>query len=130
KSQANHEEQCFAKLKNEVLWYAAGASVTDLLPVIGLASVPAMQAKMLYSLAKRYAVPWNKRSFAELIGMLGTSCSTQYGVKLGVRQLVKLIPVYGQTVGAATAAATSFGTTYGLGRAACYYFHRKSRGEP
>lgn len=129
KEHTSLEEQAFAKVKNEVLWYATGASFTDLFPVVGLVSVPAMQAKMLHSLAKRYEVKWNTRGFAELIGVLGTSFSTQYGVKLGARQLVKLIPFYGQTVGAATAAAVSFGTTYGLGRAAGYYFYRKSRGE-
>lgn len=129
KEHANHEEQAFAQLKNEVLWYATGASFSDLFPVVGLVSVPAMQAKMLHSLAKHYDAHWNTRGFAELVGVLGTSFSTQYGVKLGARQLVKLIPIYGQTLGAATAAAVSFGTTYGLGRAACYYFYRKSRGE-
>lgn len=129
KEHASLEEQAFAQVRNEVLWYATGASVTDLFPVVGLVSVPAMQAKMLHSLAKRYDVQWNTRGFAELVGVLGTSFSTQYGIKLGARQLVKLIPFYGQTVGAATAAAVSFGTTYGLGRAAGYYFHRKSRGE-
>ncbi|MBO1520318.1 YcjF family protein [Oceanisphaera pacifica] len=129
KEHASQEEQAFLQVKNEVLWYATGASFTDLFPLVGLVSVPAMQAKMLHSLAKHYEVPWNTRGFAELIGVLGTSFSTQYGVKLGARQLVKLIPVYGQTLGAATAAAVSFGTTYGLGRAACYYFYRKSRGE-
>ena len=34
------------------------------------------------------------------------------------RQLVKLIPVYGQTAGAAAAAAASFAATYALGKAA------------
>ncbi|MGO1246863.1 MAG: YcjF family protein [Oceanisphaera sp.] len=129
KEHANQEEQHFSQVKNEVLWYATGASFTDLFPVVGLVSVPAMQAKMLHSLAKRYEVLWNTRGFAELIGVLGTSFSAQYGVKLGARQLVKLIPIYGQTLGAATAAAVSFGTTYGLGRAASYYFYHKSRGK-
>ena len=38
--------------------------------------------------------------------------------RFGVRQLVKLIPVYGQTAGAAAAAAASFAATYAMGKAA------------
>jgi len=126
---ATQEEQQFANVRSEVLWYAAGTGASDLVPGVGLVSVPAMQGKMLHSLAKHYGVPWNARAFSELLGVLGSSFGVQYGVKLGARQLAKFIPVYGQTVGAATAAVVSFATTYGLGRAASYYFHRKSRGE-
>ena len=46
----------------------------------------------------------------------------------GIRQLVKLVPVYGQTVGAATAAAASFAATYAIGKAASYYLARRKRG--
>lgn len=126
---SSFEEENFDKLENEVLWYSGSASASDLVPAVGLVSVPAIQAKMLHSLANQYGVEWNKRTFSELIGTLGTSFGVQYGVKLGARQLVKLIPGFGQTVGAVAAAAISFATTYGLGRAACYYFYHKSKGE-
>lgn len=129
KAFASAEEKSFALFKNEVLWHASVASASDLLPAVGLVSVPAVQAKMLHSLANQYGVAWGVQTFSELLGVLGTSFGVQYGVKLGARQLVKFIPVYGQTVGAVTAATVSFATTFGLGRAACYYFHRKSRGE-
>jgi uncharacterized protein (DUF697 family) len=46
----------------------------------------------------------------------------------GIRQLVKLIPVYGQTAGAAAAAASSFAVTYAMGKAASYYLHARRRG--
>ncbi|WP_394243013.1 YcjF family protein [Vibrio astriarenae] len=126
---ANAEEQNFSQLEKEVLWYSGTASASDLIPAVGLVSVPAIQGKMLHSLANQYGVDWNKRAFSELVGALGTSVAVQYSVKLASRQIVKLIPGYGQTVGAITAAAMSFGTTYGLGRAACYYFYHKSKGE-
>ncbi|MFW7525735.1 YcjF family protein [Vibrio ostreicida] len=122
---ASLEEQNFAALEHEVLWYAGTASASDLMPVVGLVSVPAIQAKMLHSLANQYGVEWNTRTFSELVGTLGTSVGVQYGTRLGVTQLAKLIPGYGQTAGAVTAAAVSFGATYGLGRAASYYFHHK-----
>lgn len=129
KDHATVEEANFDKVEKEVLWYSGSAGASDLIPGVGLVSVPAIQAKMLHSLANQYGVEWNKKTFSELIGTLGSSFALQYGVKLGARQLVKLIPVYGQTVGAVAAAAMSFGTTYGLGRAACFYFYHKSKGE-
>ncbi|PKG38340.1 YcjF family protein [Psychromonas sp. Urea-02u-13] len=129
KEHATVESENFDKMQNEVLWYAGSASASDLIPGVGLVSVPAIQAKMLHGLANQYGVEWNKRTFSELIGTLGSGFALQYSVKLGARQLIKLIPVYGQTVGAVTAAAMSFGTTYGLGRTACYYFYHKSKGE-
>ncbi|MGF1719353.1 GTP-binding DUF697 domain-containing protein [Vibrio kyushuensis] len=127
---ASVEEANFDKLENEILWYCGSVSASELIPAVGLVSVPAIQAKMLHSLANQYGVTWDKRAFAELTGTLGSSFGIQYGLKLGARQLTKLIPGYGQTIGAVTAAALSFGTTYGLGRAACYYFYHKSRNEP
>jgi uncharacterized protein (DUF697 family) len=129
KEHATAEAENFDKVQNEVLWYAGSAAASDLIPGVGLVSVPAIQAKMLHGLANQYAVEWNKRTFSELIGTLGSGFALQYSVKLGARQLIKFIPVYGQTVGAVAAAAMSFGTTYGLGRAACYYFYHKSKGE-
>ena len=45
-----------------------------------------------------------------------------------MRQLVKLIPVYGQTAGAAAAAAASFAATYAMGKAASYFLVRRRRG--
>lgn len=129
KEHSTQEEANFDQVENEVLWYSGSAAASDLIPGVGLVSVPAIQAKMLHSLANQYGVEWNKRVFSELIGTLGSSFALQYGMKLGTRQLIKLIPVYGQTIGAVAAAAMSFGTTYGLGRAACYYFYHKNRGE-
>ncbi|MEZ8824827.1 GTPase [Vibrio sp. 10N.261.55.A7] len=126
---SNVEESNFNKLENEVLWYCASASATDVIPAVGLVTVPTIQAKMLHSLAQQYGIDWNKRTFAELIGTLGGSFGLQYSLKLGARQLTKFIPGYGQTVGAVTAATMSFATTYGLGRAACYYFYHKSQNE-
>lgn len=129
KSQKTEEESNFDELKTEVLWYAMAASTTDLLPAVGLVTVPALQAKMLHSLANQYGVPWSLKTFTEFVSVLGASFGIQYGVRLSVRQLAKFIPVYGQTVGALAAATVSFGTTYALGRAANYYFYRISRGE-
>ncbi|ART79658.1 YcjF family protein [Oceanisphaera avium] len=127
---SDREEQNFKSVEKEVLWYAGSAAACDLIPVMGLVSVPGVQAKMLHSLANQYGVQWDKKAFTSLLSTLGSSFAWQYSVKLASRQVVKIIPGYGQTVGALAAAAMSFGTTYGLGRAASYYFYQKSKNEP
>lgn len=126
----SREEANFHQLKREVMWYAGTAGASDAIPAVGLVSVPAIQGKMLHSLANQYGVEWDRKRFSEFAGLLGTSFVIQYLSKLGLRQLVKLIPVYGQTVGSATAAALSFGSTYAIGRAACKYLYHISKGEP
>lgn len=126
---AGVEEQNFQRLKREIIWYAGAAGATDAVPALGLVSVPALQLKMLHSLANRYGLVWSKRLLAEFGSALGAGFGLQYASRLGLRQLVKLIPVYGQTVGGASAAVTSYCFTYALGRAACLYFYRVKRGE-
>lgn len=124
------EEENYLKLRREVLIFASLSGSSDMLPAIGLVSVPGLQIKMLHSLANQYGITWDKKTFAEFLGALGTGFSVQYLTKLGTRQLIKLIPVYGQIVGTATSVAISFTTTYALGRACCYYFYHKSKGKP
>jgi uncharacterized protein (DUF697 family)/ABC-type ATPase involved in cell division len=127
---ASVEDRNFQRLKKEVMWYAGAAGAADALPAVGLVAVPTVQLKMLHSLANRYNLTYNRRLLAEFAAALGTGFGLQYASRLGVRQLVKLIPVVGQTVGSASAAAASYGFTYALGRAACMYFYRLSHGEP
>jgi len=126
---ADTEDANFQKLKTEVLWYAGSAGAADAIPAVGLVAVPSIQAKMLHSLANQYGVDWDKQAFAEFIGTLGSGFAFQYASKLGIRQLVKLIPAYGQTIGSASAAVISFASTYAIGRAACKYMYHKSKGE-
>ena len=64
------------------------------------------------------ACSWDKRAYAEFAGALGAGTLVRTASSFGIRQLVKLIPVYGQTAGAAAAAAASFAATYAMGKAA------------
>ncbi len=123
------EKRNFHQLKNEILWYSGTAGATDTIPALGLVTVPTVQAKLLHSLANHYGIQWNKQLLAEFIAALGTGFAVQYLSRLGARQLVKLIPVYGQSVGAVTAAAVSFASTFAIGRVACKYLYHKQRGE-
>jgi uncharacterized protein (DUF697 family) len=127
--QATAEESRFARLRNDILWYAGACGGTDVIPVVGLGTVPMIQAKMLHHLAKHYGISWHKKALAEFVAALGAGFSVQYLSKLGIRQLTKLIPVYGQTVGSAAAVVVSFCSTYAIGRAACKYLYHKSKGE-
>lgn len=111
-----------------ILGHAAAASAADLVPVAAVAAVPAVQGRLLQLLARRYEVAWTRRASMEFAGALGAGFLARYAAGFGIRQLVKLIPAYGQTAGAAAAAATSFATTYALGKAAEYYLDKRRRG--
>lgn len=111
-----------------IVGHAAAASAADLVPVAAAAAVPAVQARLLQTLGQRFGEAWNKRTALQFAGALGAGFLARYAAGFGIRQLTKLIPVYGQTAGAAAAAATSFATTYALGKAAAYFLAHRHRG--
>jgi len=117
-----------ARAQPHILGYATAAGAADIWPVAGIALVPAVQAKMIHTLAGIYGVEWNQRALAEFAGALGASTLIRIGSGFGARQLAKLVPLYGQTAGAAAAAGLSFATTYALGKAACYFLGRRKMG--
>jgi uncharacterized protein (DUF697 family) len=116
------------KANAHILGYAAAAGAGDALPVAGAVLVPAVQAAMLHQLARLHGVRWGRRDYAEFAGALGVGTLVRTASTFGVRQLVKLIPVYGQTAGAAAAAAASFAATYAMGKAADFFLARRRRG--
>jgi uncharacterized protein (DUF697 family) len=111
-----------------ILGFAAAAGASDAVPVAGVALVPMVQAGMLRQLAQLHGVKWHARDYAEFAGALGAGTLARVASSFGVRQLVKLIPVYGQTAGAAAAAAASFATTYAMGKAASFFLTRRQHG--
>ena len=124
------EKSNFDRLSTEVLWYSSTAAASDAVPLVGLVSVPAIQGKMLHSLAQKYDIEWNTRSFSEFTAALGTGFAIRYAASLGGRQLTRLIPVYGQVVGTALSVVISYASTYALGRAACSYLYHKKTNTP
>ncbi|WP_420024092.1 GTPase (plasmid) [Cereibacter azotoformans] len=124
------ESRAFSTNRAMVLWFAAAAAATDAAPVVGLVTVPGLQGALLHRLAAAYGVEWTKARMAAFAAALGTSIVLRAGVELLLRQAVKLVPAYGQTIGAATAASISFSTTLALGRAAAAWLHHEARGEP
>jgi uncharacterized protein (DUF697 family) len=111
-----------------ILGFAVAAGAGDAVPVAGVVVVPAVQAAMLHQLAKLYGTEWDRKAYAEFAGALGVGALVRTASSFGIRQLVKLIPVYGQTAGAAAAAAASFAATYAMGKAASYYLGARRRG--
>ena len=117
------------KANAHILGFAVAAGASDAVPVAGVVAVPMVQAAMLRQLAKLYGTHWDRRTYAEFLGALGASTLVRTASTFGIRQLVKLVPGYGQTVGAAAAAAASFATTYAIGKAASYFLEQRRRGE-
>jgi uncharacterized protein (DUF697 family) len=115
-----------------IVGYATAAAAADAVPVAGAIAVPVVQSKMLHSLARIYGVSWNRKALTEFAACLGVGAISRLAAGFGFRELAKLIPVYGQTAGAAAAAATSFATTFAIGKAACYFLalHRAGGRDP
>ncbi len=109
------------RTRPHILGYALAAAAADVVPVVGLVTVPSIQGKMLHSVGRIHGLSWDRDTLRQFGASLGTGTAIGLGVSLGLRQLGKLVPVYGQTVGAAAASATSFSVTYALGRSASYY---------
>lgn len=128
--QMQAERSAFRQVRPKVLRYARVAGGSDLLPVVGLVSVPATQALMLRDLGRHYSVSWDMATGAGFGSALGLTVGARYGAGLALRQLGKLIPVYGQTLGTAAAGALSFASTFALGRSAGFYLHRRAAGVP
>jgi len=124
------EETQFLQHRRYVLGYAGIAAAADAFPAVGLIAVPSLQGKMMHSLAARYNIAWDRRLASEFIAALGAGFLYRYVISLGARQLGKLIPVYGQSAGAAAAASISFASTYALGRTVALYLYRKQHHQP
>jgi uncharacterized protein (DUF697 family) len=118
-----------ARAQGLILGYAFTAAAIDVVPAVGAVAVPGVQGAMLHALAGRFGITWRRPDITAFLGVLGTAALVRYGIGFGVRQLVKLIPVYGQTAGAAAAAAASFTFTYALGQAACVYLSARHEGD-
>jgi uncharacterized protein (DUF697 family) len=108
--------------------YSLAAGTLGALPVVDMALVPALQAKMLHSLAEIYGLNWTRRNSSEFLGLLGVGTLVAYGARFAGRSVVKLIPVWGQLVGAAWGASASGAITWALGKAGCAYLAARREG--
>ena len=113
-----------------IMGHAMAAAGSDLVPVpgAGAVAVSAIQARLLQRLGQIHGISWDRRALAELATALGSGVAVRTLIGMGARQLVKFIPVYGQTIAAATSAAMSFAVTFALGKAASYFLTRRQQG--
>lgn len=115
-------DQAFRKAHPEILSHAlaAGAAAGIPVPYADIPLVLAVQARMFRAVAAAYHQPMDARRIGEILGAMGL---TMLG-RLGVRELLKVVPGYGSAIAGAYAAAS----TYGLGRALAAYFGYLSEG--
>ncbi len=126
---ARHERGArLARAHPHLLGYATAAGLSDLVPLAGLVTVPTLQGKMLHSLARLYDLAWTRRNLTTFFASLGSGAALGIGASFAARQVAKLIPIYGQTAGAAAAGTASAVVTYAIGRAACQYLEQQRSG--
>ncbi len=113
-----------------IVGHALAAAGVGALPLVDLVGVPAVQAKLLHSLATLYGQTWNGRMASEFLGLLGAGIGIGYVARTVGRELIKFVPWWGQTVGVVWGATASGATTYALGKAAGYYFASRRRQAP
>jgi uncharacterized protein (DUF697 family) len=112
----------------QIVGYAMASAALGAVPLVDLAALPALQVKMLHKLGELAGVRWNKRRVAEFSALLGPGIAAGYGLRMAGRSVIKLIPVLGQTGGAAYGAATGAGLTFALGKAARLYLDHAAQG--
>ena len=110
-----------------IVGHALAAAGVGALPLVDLVGVPAVQANLLRVLAKLYKQDWKVQMASEFLGLLGAGIGIGYLARTVGRELIKLVPWLGQTVGAVWGATASGATTYALGKAAGYYFASRRR---
>jgi uncharacterized protein (DUF697 family)/predicted GTPase len=106
---------------------AAGAGAVPI-PIIGISGLAGILAVSLRSLASRYGVAWTPRTFAEFSGAVGGAALAWWGLRYGLRELLKLVPGVGTLAAGALNAAAAFGLTVGIGEAACVWLGYRRRG--
>jgi uncharacterized protein (DUF697 family) len=111
-----------------IVGYSLTAAGVGALPVVDLVAVSTVQAKLLHGLAVLYGQRWDKRAITEFLALVGVGIASSYLARMVGRVVTKVIPVLGQTIGAAWGASASGATTYALGKAAVYFFTRRKEG--
>jgi uncharacterized protein (DUF697 family)/predicted GTPase len=103
----------------------AGCAAAIPLPVASLSTVLILQGKMFHSIASIYGLPLTRQSISEIVGAIGLGVLSG----MGGRELLKLVPYYGQTVAAGMAGVYTAAVSYALGKTLCFYFGHTRQGE-
>jgi uncharacterized protein (DUF697 family) len=106
---------------------AAGAGAVPV-PIVGVGGIAGLIAMMLRMLATRYQVGWTPRTFGEFSGAIGGGALFWWALRYGLREVLKLVPVFGTIAAGALNAAAAFAVTVGVGEAACVWLAYRHRG--
>lgn len=112
----------------EIVGHAITAAGLGALPVVDVMAVTAVQAKLMHALAVIYGQRLDRHTVTEFLGLIGTGFASAYVARMVGRSVAKLIPFWGQTLGAVWGASSSGASTYALGKAAVYFFVRRRDG--
>lgn len=113
-----HEERAFPHILSSALLAATAASVP--VPWIDLPIVAAVQLDLVRRLAGVYGRSVDAQEFLTAAGLVGGPLA----LRQGIRELLKFIP----WVGIPANAALGFGSTFGLGKAYCWYYGERLKG--
>lgn len=105
-----------ARAQPHIMTAAAMAATAGAVPVplVDIPIVAGLQTRMVNKLAHLYGRPDEARRFLEMAGVIGLGMLG----RVAVRQATKFLPWVGSLAGGAYA----FGSTYAIGRAACWYY--------
>jgi uncharacterized protein (DUF697 family) len=98
-------------------------------PFVDLAKFAAANGLMLRALAKHYGVEWTYAMFVQFFGGSGFGTLFWWGLRFGLVELLKLIPVIGTGASGVINSGFAFGMTAGLGQAACVWLDYLRRRE-
>jgi uncharacterized protein (DUF697 family) len=120
-----------AKARPLIYGHAAAAAGAGAIPVplVGVGGLASVLGLMLRTLAVRYEVVWTRGAFAQFTGAIGGGAFLWWGLRYGVREIVKLVPVIGAAAVGAFNAAAAFAVTVGMGEAACVWLGYQRRGQ-
>lgn len=85
------------------------------MPLVDLAGLTAIQVELLHALCKAHSIPFKEQWAKSAVSSLLTSGVTVLAVP-ALSSLLKVIPVVGLPMAAATISASSAATTYALGK--------------
>ncbi len=102
---------------------AATAALSPI-PWVDLPVVAAIQTRMVYAIARVYQQQGSAKKLLEMFAAAGIG----FAARLGVRELLKLIPYVGTIAGGVLGATMAYSYTYAIGRASCWYYSRVRSG--
>lgn len=107
---------------------AAGGAVIPV-PFVDMATFATTNGLMLRVLGRHYRVEWTYATFSQFFGAIGFGALFWWGLRFGLVELLKLIPVLGTGMSGAINGALAFGLTVGLGQAARVWLDHSRLGE-